>query len=544
MFRSFVGLIAALAASASLAQPPAPDAAIQRIQGHVAFLADDLLEGRESGTRGHEIAAAYVAQQLAALGFVGAGENGSFFQRVPFHERSFGAAGATLTIEGPGGMTRLTHGTEIVLSPSIEQASDTLTAPLVFAGFGLSAPALGHDDYAGLDLRGKIAVIFAGTPEGWPSDVAAHLNGEKQRMAEAAGAIGVIILRRPTEDRVRSWDRVVVTADRPRVTWIAPDGRPQADAPGIRVSGTGSEAAGRALFAGASHRYEDVVAEAEAGRSPRGFALPGRATIRRASAFRRFDSPNVVAMLPGSDPALQGEVVILMGHLDHLGMLPPETNGDRIYNGAMDNASGIAIMLETARELTRGERPRRSILVLATTAEERGLLGAEYFAAHPVVPRERIAAAINMDMPILTYDLRQAVAFGAEHSTLGEVAETAMRAEGVGLMADPAPEQRSFTRSDHYPLVKAGIASIYVDTAAYDEASRHAIDAFDVHYHEVSDDLTQPIHWESAARLARINTAMARAIGNADDRPRWLRGSFFADTFAPDQPRAGSGRAR
>jgi Zn-dependent M28 family amino/carboxypeptidase len=425
----------------------------------------------------------------------------------------------------------------VALTPSIAEAQDTIAAPLVFAGFGLTAPEMRHDDYAGLDARGKIVVIFAGTPEGWPGDVAAHLNGEKMRMAEAAGAVGVITLRRPTEERVRAWGRARATAGRPRVTWVGADGRPHIDSPAIRAAVTATDPVGRAVFAGARQSYETLLAQAEAGRPRRGFPLATTATIRRQSEFRRFDSPNVVALLPGSDPALRSEVVVLMAHLDHLG-LRPDGQGDRIYNGAMDNASGIAILLEAARSLAQGERPRRSVLILATTAEEKGLLGAEYFANHPVVPRERIVAAVNMDMPILTYDLRRAVGFGAEHSTLGTVAEAAMRAEDVALMPDPAPEQRSFTRSDHYPLVKAGIPSIYVDTAGYDEASRAAIDAFDVHYHEVSDDLSQPIHWQSAARLARINTAIARAIANGAERPRWRRRSFFADTFARGQPRA------
>jgi Zn-dependent M28 family amino/carboxypeptidase len=535
----FVAAAAAFSLAASAPAQRAPDAAAeQRIRAHVTFLADDLLEGREAGTRGHEIAANYVAQQLAALGFQGAAGDGSFFQRVPFHERGFGPGGGSLTIGLPGAGQTFPNGVDVVIGPSLTDERDTVTAPLVFAGFGLTAPQLNHDDYAGLDARGKIVVIFTGTPADWPGDVAAHLNGEKTRMAEAAGAIGIITLRRPTEERVFPWERVRSFAARPRVAWIEAGGRPHVEAPGIRAGVAATDTVGRLLFAGAARPFEALVAEAEAGRSPRGFPLAGTATIRRESRFRRFDSPNVVALLPGSDPALRGEVVVMMGHLDHLGVRPEGEGADRIYNGAMDNASGIAVMLEAARTLAIGPRPRRSILILATTAEEKGLLGAEYFAEHPVVARERIAAAVNMDMPILTFDLREAVGFGAEHSTLGTIAETAMRAEGVRLIPDPTPEQRSFTRSDHYPLVKAGIPSIYVDTAASDAPSRAAIAAFEEHYHQVSDDLSQPIRYDSAARLARINTAIARSIANASERPRWRQGSFFADTFAQGQPRA------
>lgn len=541
MLIRLISAVAALALAApGIAQPSSATGAEQRIRADMAFLADDLLEGREAGTRGHEIAARYVAQQLAALGFQGAAPGGSFFQRVPFQQRAFAESGGTLTIEAGGASHTFRNGVEAAISPSLAEERDTVTAPLVFAGYGLRAPELNHDDYAGLDVRGKIVVIFAGTPATWPGDVAAHLNGEKLKMAEAAGAIGIITLRRPIEEEVFPWARARIFAGRPRVSWTEADGRPHVDAPAIRTAITATEPVGRAIFAGARRRFEELVAEAEAGRSPRGFALAGTATIRRETRFRRFDSPNVVALLPGSDPALRDEVVVLMGHLDHLGVRP-EAEGpapDRIYNGAMDNASGIAIMIEAARALAEGPRPRRSVLILATTAEEKGLLGAEYFAENPLMPRERIVAAVNMDMPILTFDLRQAVGFGAEHSTLGPIAGAAMRAEGVRLVPDPTPEQRSFTRSDHYPLVKAGIPSIYVDTAPTDDASRAAITAFGQRYHDVSDDLSQPIRYDSAARLARINTAIARAIANADERPRWREGSFFADTFARGQPRA------
>ena len=537
MFARLVSVAAAFALSAAaLAQTAPADPAEQRIRAYVAFLADDLLEGREAGTRGHEIAARYVGQQLAALGFQGAGAEGSFFQPVGFQRRRLAPGEGRLTLDLPGASQTFTHGTEILMAPSLDQPSDTIEAPLAFAGYGLTAPALGHDDYAGLDVRGRIVVVFAGTPAGWAGDVAAHLGGEKLRMAQEAGAIGVITVRRPTDERVRAWERVIAGAGRSRVTWLTPEGRPFVEAPGIRVSMTAGPEAARALLAGAAQEFEALQALAEAGQPMRGFALPGRATIRRNSSFERFASPNVVGILPGSDPALRDEVVVLMAHLDHLGLAAE--GDDRVYNGAMDNASGIAIMLEAARALAEGRRPRRSVMVLATTAEESGLLGAEYFAAHPPMPRERIVAAVNMDMPILTYDLAEAVGFGAEHSTLGPVAEAAMRAEGVRLVPDPTPEQRSFTRSDHYPLVRAGIPSIYIDSAASTEESRAAIEAFDAHYHEVSDDLSQPFHWPSAARLARINAAIARAIATARERPRWRQGSFFADTFAPGQPRA------
>ena len=215
MFARLVSVAAAFALSAAaLAQTAPADPAEQRIRAYVAFLADDLLEGREAGTRGHEIAARYVGQQLAALGFQGAGAEGSFFQPVGFQRRRLAPGEGRLTLDLPGASRTFTHGTEILMAPSLDQPSDTIEAPLAFAGYGLTAPALGHDDYAGLDVRGRIVVVFAGTPAGWAGDVAAHLGGEKLRMAQEAGAIGVITVRRPTDERVRAWERVIAGAGR------------------------------------------------------------------------------------------------------------------------------------------------------------------------------------------------------------------------------------------------------------------------------------------------------------------------------------------
>lgn len=537
-FKALASAIAGLSISTSaFAQQVSPE----RIKAHVAFLSNDLLEGREAGTRGHELAALYVAQQLAALGFEGAGPNGSFLQPVTLHTRKLDSG--TVTLKGPGGSKTFEHGGDIITGASVFETSQTITAPVVFAGFGLTAPGQKHDDFAGLDVKGKIVAIFSGTPKGWPSDVAAHLNGEKSKMAQAAGAIGIITIRRPTEERIFPWAKVKDYLRKPAMTYVGADGKPHVEAPLLKTGAYLNDAAGEVLFAGARRTFKDVQAEAEAGKAPKGFALPVTATIARASTHSTVKSPNVVGILPGSDPALKNEVVVLMGHLDHLGIDEGAKGADKLYNGAMDNASGVAILLEVARTLAEGRRPKRSVMVFTPTAEEKGLLGAEYFAASPPVPAERIVAAVNMDMPILTYDFGEAVGFGAEHTTLGAVASAAAAAEGVKLVPDPQPEQRFFTRSDHYALVKAGIPAIYLDTASGDRAGGKTGEAataefLEKHYHEPSDEIALPFNWGAAARLARINVAIARQVADAPERPRWLPGSFFGETFASGQPKA------
>ena len=545
-YKALAAALAALSMSTSaLAQHAAGHhVSPERIKSHVAFLSSDLLEGREAGTRGHEIAALYVAEQLAGLGFVGAGPNGSFFQPVTLHTRKLDSG--TLTLNGPKGTRTFEHGGDIVTGASVLETNQTTTAPVVFAGYGLTAPGQKHDDYAGLDVKGKIVAIISGTPKDWPSDVAAHLNGEKAKMAQAAGAIGVITVRTPTDEKMFAWAKIKDYLRKPAMTYVGADGKPHVEAPLLKGGAYLNDTAAEVLFAGAPRTFKAVQAEAEAGRSPKGFALPVTATIARKSTHSTVTSPNVVAILPGSDPVLKNEVVVLMGHLDHLGIDQGVKGEDKIYNGAMDNASGVAILLEVAHALAEGKRPKRSVMVFTPTAEEKGLLGAEYFAANPPVPAERIVAAVNMDMPILTYDFGEAVGFGAEHTTLGAVAAAAAQAEGVKLVPDPQPEQRFFTRSDHYALVQAGIPAIYLDTASGDRAGgktgETATNEFlEKHYHEPSDEIALPFDWGAAARLARINVSIARQIADASERPRWLQGSFFGETFAPAQPKAGRG---
>src|SRR5687768_1970018 len=341
---AFLGL--ALASPAP-AQPAAaaPDFTPEAFRGHVTFLADDKLEGRDTGSRGYDLAALYVASRFEALGLKPAGRDG-WYQQVPFLESRLSGEPGSLTIGG----RRFVHGQEVVLTPTPE-ASVAIEAPAVFVGYGLEAPQLGIDDYKGLDVRGKIVVVLNGFPNGMKSDVGAHLNSEKRRVASSHGAVGLVSLRTLSEAKRRPWSRLQEYANEPKLGWIGEDGRPYTPEPGLRFRATLDTPAAEALFAGAKTPLDRILAEAERkGGRPRGFALKPRLAVSQQSGTRRFTSPNVLAILPGSDPKLAGEYVLLMAHLDHEGV-KPSGEGDRIYNGAMDNAVGIATMLEVARAM-------------------------------------------------------------------------------------------------------------------------------------------------------------------------------------------------
>ena len=525
----------ALASPASTQPSPAsPEFTPESFRSHVAFLADDRLEGRDAGSRGYDLAALYVASRFEALGLRPAGKDG-WYQQVPFLESRLTGEPASLAIGG----RRFRHGREAILSPTPDPSPVAVEAPVVFVGYGLRAPELGIDDYKGLDVHGKVVVALNGFPNGMKSDVGAHLNSEKRRVASEQGAVGLVSIRTVAESKRRPWARLQQTADEPAIGWIGEDGRPYTPAPGLRFRATLDTPAAEALFAGSKTPLGGVLAQAERkGGRPRGFALKQRLSVSQASSSRPFTSPNVLAVLPGSDPALAGEYVLLMAHLDHEGM-KPEGEGDRIYNGAMDNAVGIATMLEVARAMaTSPDRQKRSILFAAVTAEEDGLLGAQYMARHPIPGGGKVAGVVNLDMPVLLYDFTDVIAFGAEHSTMGAAVARAGRSMGVSLSEDPLPHEGLFTRSDHYRFVQEGVPSVFLMTGFANGGREKFTDFLSTHYHKVSDQLSLPIDWKAGAKFARINYEIAREIADAPQAPRWYADSFFGRTLARGQEKA------
>ena len=510
----------------------------RRMEAHVTFLADDALEGRDTGSRGYELAALYVESHFFALGLTPAGnaERTSWRQPVNFAEISLSAGQMSWT--GPHGTARSwDHGDGVALIPS-QVGEVALDTGFVFVGYGLDVPSHGLDDYDGLDVEGKVVLALYGMPEGLPSELAAHLGSAKATTAFEHGAVGYIMIH-SADTRNIPWSALMGFFGEPQTRWATADGVVQSDAPGIRVEGFLSQPTTAMLFEAAGQDVTAIQDAAAAGASPKGFEIPGAASVSLTAEARYFESPNVVAILPGSDPSVADEVVVVMGHLDHVGISDDESAEDRISNGAMDNATGIATLIEVARALSLSdERPRRSVMFLAVTGEELGLLGSSRFAADPTVPLEDIVGVVNLDMPILTYDFVDVVAFGADHSTLGAIVAEATAEVGVATVPDSMPEENLFVRSDHYEFVKVGVPSVFLATGPGGEG-REATAAFLAdNYHQVSDEVDLPFDWNAAARFVRVNTSIARTIADGEERPMWYEGDEFGDLFDADGPRA------
>ena len=515
----------------------APAISAEAIRADIGFLADDLLEGRDAGTRGYDIAARYVAARFETLGLRQAVAD-SWYQPVTLAvARLDKGAAPSMDIGG----RRFANGDDVAVGAFGREPRQSIEAQAVFVGYGLKSGREKIDDYAGLDLRGKFAVALSGSPVGMPSEIGAHLAAEKALAAQQAGAIGLITI--PTTGYLRRtpWEKLRDRAQHPTVSWLEKDGQPYVRTPGIRGTGTVTGAAADALLAGSGRSLAAIRAEAEKkGVRPKGFALKPGIRIDRASTVETAPSRNVLAVLPGSDPALAREYVLLMAHLDHLGVKEDGKGPDRVYNGAMDNASGVATLLAVAKAFAEsGERPKRSILFAAVTAEEDGLLGSQYLARTPVLPAGgKLVGVVNLDMPILTYDFQDVIAFGADHSTLGPIVEKAAKAEGVSLSPDPLPAEGLFTRSDHYRFVQEGVPAVFLMTG-FAGPGKEAFEHFlKTDYHQLSDQMSLPFNWGAAAKFAKVNYAIAREIADEPQAPLWYKGDFFGDAFAPDAPKA------
>ncbi|MDX3909917.1 MAG: M28 family metallopeptidase [Sphingobium sp.] len=514
------------------------------VRAHVAFLADDMLEGRDTGSKGLEIAARYVATRFDALGLKPGGENGSWYQIVTFQQTDRGATPGTVTISGAGAEKSWKHATEVLIGTNANEPKLDISAPLVFVGYGIESAPLGLNDYAGLDVKGKIVVTLRGFPKGMPSEEGAHVGATKAEAAQRHGAIGIISVGTLQSMKARPWERMLQTADASSFTWVGKDGKAFDEAPAIRASASLNGPAADAVFAGAPKSLATIRKEADkAGGRPKGFALKTRIRIQNESTSKRITSPNVAAILPGSDPKLASEHVVLSAHLDHIGISKAKAgepaDKDRINNGALDNAAGIATMLEVARAAASATtKPRRSIIFLASTAEERGLLGADYFARHPSVPADRIVGNVDLDMPLLLYPFTDVIAFGADHSTLGPIVAKAVAPMNLKLAPDPMPQESIFVRSDHYMFVKQGVPAVFLATG-YANGGAKAWETFlSGNYHHPGDDMNQKIDWEAGARFAEANYRITRAMADSDVAPMWYEKDFFGDVFAPGAKKA------
>lgn len=519
-------LVLALVASTTVARTEA-------IRAHMTFLASDLLEGRATGTRGYRIAAEYVAAQFEMAG-VEPGANGDWYQEVPLRETIASAdSTVTFTRAGEAPVTlRIFDG--FTSSGDPLSADKVVEGDVVFAGFGVTAPEKKHDDYAGIDAKGKIVAILSGAPASFPNALRAHYSSSLNKVETAAahGAKGLIFLTTPTEDLRSPWPRRTRGARLGSMHWRRADETLQGVDPRLSSSVTISLDATRNLLG----KDADAIFATQEKGAPKPKSLRTRARMHLLGTHRPLTSPNVVGIVRGSDPKLRDEYLVYSAHLDHIGISEP-VNGDTINNGAFDNASGTAVLLEIARAFAElPQKPKRSIVFLLTTGEEKGLRGADYFANNPTVPFESVIGNINIDMLVMIARTKDLIPLGMDTNEIGDVARDVAREMNVELSPDPFPEEVLFVRSDQYPFIRRGIPALYVGPGY--KAVDPNIDLPKLHkewlrtrYHAPGDDLQQPIDYSAALLLTEFDFRLGLALANRAERPKWKPGDYFGERF-------------
>lgn len=501
------------------------------MKAHVMFLASDAMAGREAGTRDYDIAAQYVAAQFYAAGLRPGGDEGGYLQKVPLVGYKVADKGSAMWTPTGGQAQELVFGEDFVPSPVPNAKETSLSAPVVFVGYGIDAAQYGLTDYKGADVRGKIVAFLPGTPEGLGGEERAFFGSaaNKAALAAARGAVGAVQIDMPRANgRQRPFAALARYYDAQRVTWANPDGTAHAMTPTTPVLGTLSQAGAAKLFGKDWAAITKAAASAKPRFSP--VTTRGQMTVASKTSFKPMDSSNVIGLIPGSDPKLKDQVVVLSAHLDHIGV-NEGGDGDRINNGALDNAIGIASLIEEAKHFKAAAAPKRTVMFLAVTAEEKGLVGSDYFANHPTVPLSSIVADVNLDMPILTYKFEDMVVFGADRSTLGPIVRKAVGAMGLPVAPDPMPEEGIFVRSDHFRFVQKGIPSVFLWPGQAGPGKAAVADFMSHRYHKPGDEVDQGIDWSQGPRFVSVNYAIAREIADGAERPVWNKGDYFGTLY-------------
>ena len=543
----FVLLAAACSKSPMHSTAGQADAALdlissEALKAHVEYLADDARLGREAGTAGYDEAAQYVADQFALLGLEAAGDDG-WFQDVELRSYKVDTENVDFIIHRDGVDTALEYREDFGMSGDPVRETSDVRAEVVFVGHGVHAPEYDYSDYDGIDVTGKIVALFSNAPEVINNEERAFHASRKRKtqLAVERGAVGSISLRsRRVEQRFPWEQRKARIGKRFAMTWVGADGGAANHYPEMQAGTTVNTGAAELLFGLSPLSFEEALDASEAGRVASA-NLGVDVTLARRSIHKSVSSPNVIGLIRGTDPVLANEYVVYTAHLDHVGVHDDhageegDAQKDAIYNGAYDNAMGVALMLETARALVEAP-PKRSVLFIALTAEEKGLLGSEFFASYPTVPAGSMVANINLDMPLFIFPPADLVAFGSERSSLQPVVEASAHEEGFALSPDPLPEENLFVRSDQISFVRKGVPAVYLipgftSTNGDEDGEALFRDHLENHYHEPSDDLNRPVHWDSARRFARANARIGFAVGHATERPKWNEGDFFGEQF-------------
>ncbi|MCL2641653.1 MAG: M28 family metallopeptidase [Phycisphaerales bacterium] len=512
----------------SLVSSALPDweTAGKRWWAHVQYLADDKLAGRGTGTPGFKLASEYVESQFRAAGLEPGGTKG-FLQDVEFDALELDEARSSWKLDADGKQTEVELGTDAILSARSE-ADEPVTAPAVFAGYGFAVPERDFDEFKDLDVRGKIAVVIGGQPVTIPAPISTYYQAfpERWKALHVAGAVGFVSIANPKLSL--PWERQV--ASRQRQTLILADPELN-ESRGLKFAATINAAHADKFLEGSGHTIAELLALADRGQPLPKFPLVSKFVTRvSVKKLPQITSPNVIGVLPGSDPRLKHEYVVLSAHLDHLGIGRP-VNGDNIYNGAMDNAAGIASLIEIAKELAASaDKPRRSILFAAWTGEESGMLGSQYFVAHPTVKLGEIVAAINMDMFLPLFPLHYLEVQGLGESSLGNDIRAVAQLNDIEVQFDKQPPENRFIRSDQASFVKRGVPGLAFKFGWLPGSQEEKTFNEWIHsrYHSPSDDTKQPVDTVAAAQFTHIITQLALRVANASSRPSWYPESFYA----------------
>ncbi|HYU46289.1 MAG TPA: M28 family metallopeptidase [Terriglobales bacterium] len=492
---------------------------------HIKVLADDKLEGRDTGSRGEREAQKYAVERLKNAGAEPAGSDG-FYQPVKFVSRQIVEKDCSLTLIRDGKREPLALGEDAIIGTRIMPAPE-VEAPLVFAGYGLKVPEKNYDDFAGIDVRGKIVVIFSGSPSEIPGALASHYQtaAERWKVLRAAGAVGTVTLMNPASMDI-PWSRIALNRAHPTMDL---DYAEFNETEGAKLAVTINPASAEKLFVGSGHTFEEVAALGKERKAMPRFPLTTSIAAKTKVEVTQVESANLVAQFPGADPVLKDEYVVLSAHLDHIGIGEP-INGDRIYNGAMDNGSGSALVLDMADSFKKHpEKLRRSLLLVLVTGEEKGLLGSKYFAAHPTVPAKSIVADVNVDMFLPIVPLKILTVLGLDESDLGDRTRQIAQSFGVKVQPDPEPLRNLFIRSDQYNFIRHGVPSVIMGVGAEPGSPERKIfkDWLTQRYHAPSDDINQPVDLSAAAKYEEIVRALLIDIASAGRRPEWKPDSFF-----------------
>ena len=533
-----IGLFVALAAALTAQQ-----AAVSHFDGntwwsHVKYLADDSLEGRDTGSEGLRKAQAYAVEQFKKAGLEPAGTDG-FYQPVSFTQYELDESKSSLALVANGDTKPLSFADDAFFSARATHASVQVTAPLVFAGYGLKIPERNLDELAGLDLKGKIVVYLAGSPSDIPTALASHYQtaGERWKALKAAGAIGVVAIMNPASMDI-PWSRISANRNHPAMDLA---GEEFNETPGEQLGVVFNPAAAESLFAGSGHAFAEIAALGKDRKPLPHFVLAASLKADATVLTKKVESANLVGRLQGSDPALKNEYVVLSAHIDHIGIGAP-INGDKIYNGAMDDGSGSALVMDIANSMrAHPEKLNRSVIFLLVTAEEKGLLGSKYFAAHPTVPLKSIVADVNVDMFLPIVPLKILKIEGIEESDLGSNAAKIAQSMGIKPIADPEPLRNAFIRSDQYSFIKKGVPAVKVDVGFELGTPEQKVfkDWLTNRYHAPSDDVNQPVDLQAAAAYEEFTRRLL--ISTADDsaKPQWKPDSFFRRYAGDLIPQAG-----